>query len=227
MPVVAANPLAPAMSFYGLVSLLRVFGTDRVGFRADSATRKDVCLQKIAMYFVEKMTAQYLVVLEPDVSVPDHGVEYLVKAFAAEPNCGAMAALTFCWPNGEPNLQVRTGKEKRGPYTWPIYGPMMDVVGRWAVQHQNEIKGLAAMVYPPHVIDVPCFSGGLFVVSREVLAAMDGCYFHERGGYHMHSFCQKVRQLGYTVKAAMHVICAGGGTNHINFLQNYGKPKED
>jgi hypothetical protein len=55
----------------------------------------------------------------------------------------------------------------------------------------------------------------------------DGLYFHERKGHAMGSFCDKVRALRYTVKAAMHVICSGGGVNHINFLRNYGKEVKD
>lgn len=227
MPIVCDNILQPVMSFYGLYSLTNMFGRDKVGFRAEPAGRRDVALQKLAYYFLDKVTAENLVIIDPNISLPDHGVEFLVKAFEGEEKCGAMAALTFYWPSGIPNIQRQTGKEKRGKYSFPIYGPMMDEVGRWAVKHQEQEKAKSVLLYPPHVIDVPCFSGGMFVTSREILSKMDGLYFHERGGGHMHSFCKQMRQLGYSVKAAMHIICAGGGTNHINFLENYGSPVKE
>lgn len=227
VPFVAEHPLVPILNFYSLTALFRVL-PEHNGVRTELATRKDIARHLLARYFVENMTAEYLVFLDPPVMPPMHGVEYLVKAFQREKKCGVMAALTFFWPNGEPNLEKKVGTERLGGYSFPIYGPMMSEVGRWAVQHQEgQDRGKPLMVHPPHVIDVECFKGGLFVVSREVLEKFDGLYFHERKGWHMGTFCDKIRALGYSVKAAMNIMCAGGGVNHINFLQNYAKPVEE
>ena len=227
LPFVAEHPLVPIADFYTLFSLFRVL-PEHSGVRAELAAQKNLARHLLASYFMEKTSAEYLVFLDPSVMPPMHGIEYLVKAFQREKDCGAMAALTFFWPNGEPNLEKKVGTERMGGYSFPIYGPMMSTVGKWAVQHQEGHKrSKPLLLHPPHIIDVECFKGGLFVVSREMLAKFDGLYFHERKGYHMGAFCNKVRTLGYSVKAAMHIMCAGGGTNHINFLQNYGKPVEE
>lgn len=226
VPFVGESPLAPIVDFYTLLGLFRIL-PEHGGVRVELATRRDVARQLLARYFVEKQTADYLVLLDPSTMPPTHGIEYLIKFFERTKGCGAMAALTFFWPNGEPNLEQKTGTERVGGYSFPIYGPMMNEVGHYAVKHREQERSKPLMLHPYHIIDVECFKGGLFVVSREVLKKMDGLYFHERQGHHMGTFCDKVRALGYSVKAAMHVVCAGGGVNHINFLENYGKPVEE
>ena len=51
---------------------------------------------------------------------------------------------------------------------------------------------------------------------------MSGLCFHDRQGWWLGTFCDKIRALRYSVQCAMNIICSGGQTNHINFLENYG-----
>jgi len=223
---VAKSALQPVVSFYSFVNLLKVLLSDGIGVLPHWAPTESEGRQQAAAYFLEKTTADNLVFLDSDTLPPDHGIEFLVRQLRQQEKPGAMCGLAFQWPRGTPNILGRTGTDRMGGYSFPVYGPMMDTVGQWAVKHQEHPKGKPVLL-PSRgaVIDVTCFSGGLFVASREVMEKMDGLVFHDRQGYHMGTFCDKIRALDCGVKAAMNIICAGGGTNHINFLENYGAEK--
>ena len=218
---VSKDPMQPVASFRSFVSLLRVLLGSGIGILPHWSPTETDGRQQGTAYFLDKTTADNLIFLDPNVTAPDHGLELLVKQFRQQEKPGAMTGLAFRWPRGDPNILMKAGTERLGGYSFPTYVPMMDIVGQWSAQHRQYPRGNPVLL-PPKVIDVPYFSGGLFVVSREVLEKMDGLYFHDRQGYYMGAFCNKVRALGHSVKAAMNIICSGGGVNHINFLENYG-----
>lgn len=222
---IADDPLTPVLNFFSTINLFRTLtGCAEVGVRLELAENKAAGRQLATTYFMDKSTADFLVFLDPATMPPDHGIEYLVREFEKDEKLGAICALAFAWPRGEPNILKKAGSVKLGGYSFPTFAPAMDEVGRHAIEWQGCALGNPVMV-SRKVIETDCFNGGLFAVRREMLKGFDGLYFHERRGYHMGTFCNKVRQLGYNVKAAMHIICSGGGANHLTFLQNYGKEK--
>lgn len=221
---VSQSPQQPTVDYQSFVSLLRVLLGSGAGILPHWASTETDGRQQAATYFLEKTTADNLVFLDPTITAPDHGIESLVRQFRQQDKPGAMCALTFRWPMGHPNILEKTGTDRLGGYSIPAYGPMMDTVGQWVTQHREYPRGKPVLLSPKS-INVPYFSGGLFVVSREILKKMNGLFFHDRQGYYMGTFCDKVRALGTSVQCAMNVICSGGGVNHINFLENYGTEK--
>jgi len=218
---VAQDPQQPVANFYNFIGLLRILIGNGAGILPHQASTETMGHQQAAAYFLEKTTADNLVFLNPDTLPPDHGIELLVKQLRQQEKPGVITGLTFRWPTGSPNILTKTGTERLGGYSFPAYGPMMDTVGRWAIQHQEHPKGKPVLL-PPEVIAVPYFNSGLFAVSRELLEKMNGLYFHDRQGWWLGTFCDKVRALGGSVQCAMNIVCAGSQTNHINFLENYG-----
>lgn len=221
---ISRDPQQAVASFYNFIGLLRLLIGSGIGILPHHATTETVGYQQAATYFLEKTTAGNLVFLDPNILPPDHGIELLIKQLRQQEKPGAMTGLVFRWPLGNPNILEKTGTERLGGYSFPSYGPMMDTVGQWATQHQEHPKGKPVLLLP-EIIDVPYFNSGLFAVSRELLEKMDGLYFHNRQGWWLGTFCDKVRALGGDVQCAMNIICAGSQTNHINFLENYGKEK--
>ena len=219
---VARDPQSPVVGFYNFVNLLRLLVGSGIGILPHHAQTESIGHQGVATYFLEKTTADNLVFLDPDVLPPDHGIELLVKLLRQQRHPGAMTGLTFQWPNGNPNILEKTGTERLGNYSFPVYAPMMETVGKWVIQHRDHPRNKPVLL-PPHVIDVPYFNSGLFAVTREVLKKMDGLYFHDRQGWWLGTFCNKVRALGGDVQCAMNIICTGSQTNHISFLENYGR----
>lgn len=221
---VARDPQQPVASFYNFIGLLRLLVGSGIGILPHQAPTETMGYQQAATYFLEKTTADNLVFLDPDILPPDHGVELLVKQLRQQGKPGAMAGLVFRWPTGTPNILEKTGTEQLGGYSFPAYAPMMDTVGQWATQHRQYPRGKPVLL-PPEVIDVPYFNSGLFAVGRELLEKMDGLYFHDRQGWWLGTFCDKVRALRHSVQCAMNIICSGGQASHINFLENYGMEK--
>lgn len=220
--------LQPLMSYWGFMAVIRVLTGNNVGVTPFIAETQTEGYQAAARHFLDKMTAQYLIILDIDVTPPDFGLEYLVKAFEGWEKCGVMAALTFWQPAATPNLFQDAGKEHVDDYTFHRYTPMMNVVGRHVVKYQEETQRGEPLLMPQRdsIVNVDVFNGGMFVTSREVLEKMGQLIFHDRKGASIGTFTNKVRTLGYGVKAALHIICSGGGMNHIDFLSYYGKPKD-
>jgi hypothetical protein len=225
----ARDTALPVMSFHGFVSAVQVLTEGQVSVVPHCAETKTHGYQVAVQYFMGKTTKDYLVFLDAGVSVPSAGIEYLIKSLRSDSQCGTMCALTFWWPRAVPNLYKSAGTERFGGYSFPQYAPAMNVVGRYVTQYQNVVgRGSPLLVVPPEVVDVDTFNGGLFVISREVLEKMGPLVFHERKGHSMGAFADKLRSLGLSVKAALNIICAAGGVNHVDFLSLYGREvKED
>lgn len=218
--------LQPLMSYWGFMSVIRVLAGNNIGITPLMAETQTEGYQRAARYFLDKTTHDYLIILDIDVTPPDYGLEYLVKAFQSQEKCGVMAALTFWQPRATPNLFQDAGKEHVDDYTFHRYTPMMNVVGRHVVKYQDEAERGEPLLMPQandSIINVDVFNGGMFVTSREVLEKIGQLIFHDRKGASIGTFTNKVRSLGYSVKAALHIICSGGGTNHVDFLSYYGE----
>ncbi|RKY68953.1 MAG: hypothetical protein DRQ02_02650 [Candidatus Latescibacterota bacterium] len=223
----ASDTLIPSMSFYSFMSVVQVLTEGEASISPYCAETKAIGYQSAVRYFMEKTTKDYLVFLDMNVTPPTAGIQYLVQQFAREKKCGVMCALTFWAPRALPSLYTKVGVERMGGYSFTQYAPMMSTVGKYVVQHQDAVQwGTPLLTMPAELIDVETFNGGLFVISREVLKRMDELVFHERKGNAMGTFTKKVRTLGFTVKAALNIICAAGGVNHVDFLSLYGKEKE-
>lgn len=226
----ARYTLQPIMSYWGFISAIRMLTGNNIGVSPHIAETQAAGYQTAVRYFMDKTTHDYLIIMDVDVTPPDFGLEFLVKAFEQQENPGVMVALTFWQPGATPNLFKKAGTERIDSYSFPRYAPMMDKVGRFVVKYQHEAArgGNPLLLSPTEdaIIDVDTFNGGMFVVSREVLKKMGQLVFHERKGTAMGTFTNQVRLIGHSVKAAMHIVCSGGGVNHLDFLNKYGKPKE-
>lgn len=224
----ARDTALPVMSYHGFVSAVQVLTEGQISVVPHCAETKAQGYQVAVQYFLDKTTKDYLVFLDANVAVPGSGIQYLVKFLQSEAQCGVMCALTFWWPRAMPNLYGKAGVERFGGYSFPQFVPEMDKVGRYVAQHQDVVgRGAPLLVMPPEIVDVDVFNGGLFVVSREVLDKLAPLVFHERKGNSMGTFAEKLRSLGFTVRAALNVICAAGGVNHVDFLSLYGREVKD
>lgn len=224
----ARDTALPVMSYHGFVSAVQVLTEGQISVVPHCAETKTQGYQVAAQYFLEKTTKDFLVFLDANVAVPNAGVQYLVKFLKSEPRCGTMCALTFWWPRAVSNLYSKAGVERFGGYSFPQFVPEMNKVGRYVVSHQNVVgRGSPLLVMPPEIIDVDTFNGGLFAISRGVLDQLAPLVFHERKGNSMGQFTEKLRSLGFTVRAALNIICAAGGVNHVDFLSLYGREVKD
>ena len=217
----------PVLSAYDLTAIVGLLSTQPYRFKPAWARGLCQARQMLARWFLDKTTADYLVFMDAGVRPHPITIDWMISEMQAD--TGLMAGLTFWWPDLVPNLQKVAGHFREDGYKVPQLVPEMDMVGRYAVKHQDQYRADNGGIFiqpGDHQREVESLNGGMFIVPRTVLSTLGYWIFHEFKGDHMVEFCRRVRLAGFKTVAMLNAVCTHMEKNHIDYLVKFGKPKE-